>query len=190
MTQLTTVERLALQIQSCKMCELSKTQIPLPGYSPDSAHTSLAYVLAAPSKETALSGYFYEGIQGEYLLKLFKESKISLADMFLTSIIKCPTKDYKEPTEGVIKTCSPWFLKEIEAVKPKFMFSAGSTVTRYLLNIKKKTIKLEDYIGKEYPYGNDYTMVVPVYSIQYCLRHGYPTQKKMQEILSSYSKRI
>jgi len=172
-------------IQSCKKCQLSKKCIPLPGFQLENPQPKIGIILCNPSKEATEQSSAWEGVIGDYIQKLCNKAEIAQRDIFISYLARCSTWNASDPPFTILNTCSPWLDKQIELSEPKVLIGCGKEVIRHLLNIPKKTIPLKDYIGNEYPYGNFYTKVIPAYSIQYCLRRGWPTE---QEFLGIFRK--
>lgn len=175
------LETLNKSIESCRKCNLSKKCMPLSGHN-ILKKPRIGIVLSNPSKEATEQGNSLEGVIGQYIKDVCRKADIEENEIFVSYLVHCSIYNNSEPTKPYIDTCSPWLDEQIELCKPKVLIGCGKETIRHLLNISKKTIPLKDYIGNEYPYGNFHTKIIPAYSMQYCLRRGWPTQQEMLRI--------
>lgn len=133
-------------ILNCKSCDfrssipdLSKPTPPIGGQA------KIMVVLLKPSKTAHEIDNLLDIKEQTLLLKILKESNISLKDVYITSLLKCageltPAKKFKSCTE----TCtSLFFLKELELVNPEIVICMGKRVAEIVtkLNSGKKIIE-------------------------------------------------
>jgi DNA polymerase len=128
---------------------------------------------AAGSSEIEI-GKPFVGRAGKLLRLTLNQFGYNKTNSIITNIIPCRPKDNKFPQdEKLIKTCmDKWLLKEIEILKPKFLFLVGSMPTKYLLNLNGITFSR----GKWFEYESIPCM--PTYHPSYILRKQYTKEGK------------
>lgn len=122
------LDAIAKQVQSCQKCDLRiECTQPVPGLGVESAQY---FIMGKyPGREEDATGLPEVGMAGRRLNKLLELAKIDINDCFITNVVKCkpPTVDHKirTPTKKEIKTCLPWLLAELEAVRFSQIITLG-----------------------------------------------------------------
>ncbi len=106
------------------------------------------FILPAPEGMTLLTAD-----SDDYFKKWCKAIDLSLSDISLTTLIKCPTSFFK--TEYA-DSCKSRLREEMLSIKPKVLCLLGSDLSRYML---RKELPFERLRGRKYAINNIPTYV-------------------------------
>jgi DNA polymerase len=91
--------------------------------------------------------------------------------VYIANIVKCRPPNNRAPERDECDTCSPYLLRQIEAVQPKIIVALGATSARTLLGLNDSMASLR---GKLYDFRG--TKLAVTYHPAFLLRD--PRQKK------------
>jgi len=129
------------------------------------------FIGEAPGHDEDIKGEPFVGRAGQLLTKMIEAMGYKRSHVYIANIVKCrpPDNRYPEPDES--KTCYPFLLQQIDAVKPKIIVSLGNLATQTLLETKTGITALHgtfrDFHG---------TTLMPTYHPAFLLRN--PNMKK------------
>lgn len=120
--------KLISQCQSCTKCALHEQEHPIPrlGRSP-----KIFIVTDAVNWGEEQSGKIGEGECSGYIREAMKHAGLTMADVYITSMIKSKVKS-ADVTNEMINNCTPYLKREIELLKPAVILALGSRVARHL----------------------------------------------------------
>lgn len=107
----------------------------------------MMFVLLSPSRGDENTGELCSGEEGELLTKMLAAINISIADVYITSLLK-----YSQPADSIISEneiaqCHIRLKKQVEKVKPKVLIVLGETTAQYLLKQNTSLDVLRDKIN-------------------------------------------
>lgn len=106
----------------CLRCGLG--QKPVIGEGPVPARIML--IGQNPGAEEQKTGRPFVGRSGKYLNKVLSANGMNREDIFITSVVKCPTVANRKPTDREIKGCLPLLMQQIKEVKPQLIVLMGA----------------------------------------------------------------
>ena len=116
------LEKIATEIENCKICKKGKIGKAVPGEG--SASAEIVFLGEAPGKKEAESGKPFIGPAGKVLRGLIAEAGLTDSDVYITSPVKYLPK-YVTPTpEDVAHGCIHLF-KQLDVIKPKIIVLMG-----------------------------------------------------------------
>ena len=119
----------------CQKCNLFKQgNGPIPFVQ---GKYNIMIIGEAPGSEENENMDLFIGKAGQVLWREANIYGFKKSDFFLTNICKCFPSKTKKPNKKEIKTCFPYLLKEIKAIKPKFILAFGNTSLFAFLNQEK-----------------------------------------------------
>ncbi len=155
--------------RNCKLCPLSEFTNPITLFQ--NKHYDIMVVDFKPSLDEELTEIPFTGRTGQLARKIFGKYNLSV---YYCYSIKCFHEGYSPVF--VSKTCREnWLFKEIETIKPNFVFLLGKATTKFFN-------KIDIDIGKPIMYNN--TRYIPCYSLNDCLNSNHYL-KKNEEIIKS-----
>ena len=99
------------------------------------------------------------------LEELIAEAGLSLSDVYVTSLIKCPVPPGRQPLPHEIDECSAILREEIRSVWPEIIIAMGGMATQFLLHTDVGVNPLE---GRMYRRGH--FQVLPTFHIEQLMR--------------------
>lgn len=122
--------------KNCTACELHKSAqtVCLMGDGPVPAEIMI--VGEAPGYREDDVKRPFSGKAGQLLDRTLEKVGLSREECFITNVNKCRPPDNRTPTRNEIKACAPYFVAELEAVKPKFILTVGNSA---LLGVTKRS---------------------------------------------------
>ena len=101
-------------------------------FSYGNPNSKVMFILDEPNMVEDDSGLFYKGRVGEELKSMILEVGLNIDDIYLTSLVKCKTPNFRTLYDSEILSCLTYLYKQIELVKPKLLVSLGDVVYKSL----------------------------------------------------------
>ncbi len=112
-------------ISGCYLCDLSKSRHAVQVASGE-ANSGIMIISDYPTLAEDNEGA-YAGKSGKMLLKMIKNVlMLDPKDIYFTHAVKCMPASGKAPNESECKSCQPFWMQQIEVVKPKIIIALGS----------------------------------------------------------------
>ncbi|KIU45220.1 MULTISPECIES: UdgX family uracil-DNA binding protein [Bradyrhizobium] len=124
---------------ACRACPLWKdaTQTVF-GEGPQNA--TLMLVGEQPGDKEDLAGHPFVGPAGQMLDRALKEAGIDRAKVYITNAVKHfkfvqrgKVRLHQKPGTAEIRTCRPWYQRELAAVRPELVVALGATAAQSVL---------------------------------------------------------
>jgi DNA polymerase len=173
-SSLPVLAEVAAQAKACTKCELCKTRIQaVPGIG--SARSGIVFVGEAPGADEDERGEPFVGRAGELLTRMIAGMNerqlipgvtLDREQVFIVNVLKCRPPDNRNPLPHEIEACSPYVLRQLEALQPRVICCLGKFAADLLLGIKGGTIS--SMRGKTYRWKG--AKLVVTYHPAYCLR--------------------
>ena len=77
------------------------------------------FIGEAPGADEDQQGEPFVGRAGQLLNNMIKAMGMQREDMYIANIIKCRPPGNRTPERDECETCSPFLMRQIEAIKPK-----------------------------------------------------------------------
>jgi uracil-DNA glycosylase family 4 len=158
-------------IGDCTRCRLHKQgrkQIVFGVGDPDA---DLMFIGEAPGADEDEQGEPFVGRAGQLLTNMIKAMGLRREDVYIANIIKCRPPANRTPERDECETCSPFLMRQIDAVKPKVIVALGAVAARTLLAINAP---MSEFRGHWYDFRG--TKLAVTYHPAFLLRD--PRQKK------------
>ena len=137
-------------IHECLKCPLGHTRTKFV-FGTGNANARVMFIGEAPGADEDAQGEPFVGRAGQLLNKIIESVAMKREDVYICNIIKCRPPDNRAPLPMESEACTPYLMKQIELVKPKFIICLGRTAAQWLLqttdNLGKMRGKLHDYRG-------------------------------------------
>lgn len=171
------LQKIALEIENCKICKIGKQGKAVPGEG--SADADIMFVGEAPGRTEAEIGRPFIGRSGKLLRKLIKEAGLKEDDVYITSPVKY-LPDYVTPTPSDIAHGKTHFDKQVKVIDPKIIVLLGRVAALAVLNKNISVVKEHGEIIEEK--GRKYFITVhPAAALRF---------KKMKAILEEDFKKL
>lgn len=134
------------EIESCKICKIGKSGLPVPGEgNPDA---KVVFIGEAPGKNEALTGRPFIGRSGKYLRSQIAAIGLLEREVYITSPVKY-LPDRGTPTSEDIAHGKIHLDKQLKAIQPKFVVLLGRVAAEGVLGKKVQVMKEHGEIIEE-----------------------------------------
>jgi uracil-DNA glycosylase len=145
------LDKIAKEIQNCKVCRQDKIGKSVPGEgNPDA---EIVFLGEAPGRKEAESGRPFIGRSGQLLRSLIKKVGLKEENVFITSPVKYLPKR-GTPSKKEIEHGRKHLFKQLAIINPKIIVLLGNTASFAILDkkipIKKEHGKIIEKDGREY----------------------------------------
>lgn len=118
----------------CRQCELYKTRTnPVIGSGDHNA--DVMFVGEAPGEQEDKLAVPFVGAAGKVLDKMLASIDLKREDVYICNTIKCRPPGNADPTEEQKESCSPYLVRQIEAVQPKIIVCLGNHAAKSILTL-------------------------------------------------------
>jgi DNA polymerase len=149
-----TLERIAEDIASCRMCglcERRKNTVPGEGPPAGSAHSPVMVIGEAPGADEDAQGRPFVGPAGKLLDKMLSAIGLSReTNCFIANILKCRPPGNRDPEPDERAVCIRYLERQIALLKPQAILCAGRVSAQTLLQTTAPMASLRN--GKRWEY--------------------------------------
>ncbi len=133
------------QICECLKCPLGHTRIRFV-FGVGSPKAEVMFVGEAPGADEDAQGEPFVGKAGQLLNKIIDAIGMKREDVYICNILKCRPPNNRDPEPTEMETCSPYLMKQIEILKPKFIICLGRISAQWLLGTNESLSSLRTRI--------------------------------------------
>lgn len=129
------LNQIEAEINSCRKCQLYQTNTNyVPGEG--NPNSEIFFIGEAPGREEDIQGRPFVGAAGKLLTQMIEKVLcIDRKDVFIGNILKCRPPDNRDPLPEEIDACTPYLLKQIEAVKPDLLVCLGRYSAQFIFEL-------------------------------------------------------
>lgn len=109
----------------------------------------VAFVGEAPGADEDRQGEPFVGRAGQLLTRIINACGFSRDEVYIFNTLKCRPPNNRTPNSSECNNCRPFFERQFELVRPKYMVALGNTAAKNLLNTSTGITRLR---GKVYDY--------------------------------------
>ena len=113
-------------------------------------NSNLMIIGEAPGQEEDEQGIPFVGRAGQLLNKMLLAINVDRKDVYVTNVLPWRPPQNRTPTDQEILEFLPFLQKQIEIIKPKFLYLLGTTAAKAILSTPLSLGKLR---GKWYEYN-------------------------------------
>jgi len=158
-------------IGDCTRCRLSKQGRKQIVFGVGNPNAELMFIGEAPGADEDQQGEPFVGRAGQLLNNMIKAMGLRREDVYIANIIKCRPPGNRTPERDECETCSPFLMRQIEAIKPKAIVALGAVAAKTLLAINAP---MSEFRGRWFDFRG--TKLAVTYHPAFLLRD--PRQKK------------
>jgi DNA polymerase len=155
----------------CTRCRLHKQGRKQIVFGVGNPNADLMFIGEAPGADEDEQGEPFVGRSGQLLTNMIKAMGLRREDVYIANIIKCRPPGNRTPERDECDTCSPFLMRQIEAIRPKALVALGAVAAKSLLAINAPMSELR---GRWYDFRG--TKLAVTYHPAFLLRD--PRQKK------------
>ena len=189
---LAVLDAVASEARACTQCSLCTTRThAVPGIG--SARSGIVFVGEAPGADEDLRGEPFVGRAGDLLTKMIAaidEKKLipgvtlDRETVYIVNVLKCRPPENRDPLQPEIDACSPYLLRQLEALQPRVICCLGKFAAELLLQLKGTIASMR---GKTYRWRG--AKLIVTYHPAYCLRSPSakrPVWEDLQRLAQEY----
>ena len=128
---LPSLEELARQVDSCRLCPLHQTRSKSVFGSGD-PDARLMFVGEAPGYHEDRLGQPFVGQAGKLLDRLLDRIGFSRGDVFIANVLKCRPPGNRDPEAGEIEQCRRYLEQQVSLIGPSVICTLGNFATKLL----------------------------------------------------------
>jgi uracil-DNA glycosylase family 4 len=155
----------------CTRCRLHKQGRKQIVFGVGNPNADLMFIGEAPGADEDQQGEPFVGRAGQLLNNMIKAMGLRREEVYIANIIKCRPPSNRTPERDECDTCSPFLMRQIEAIRPKALVALGAVAAKTLLAINAPMSELR---GRWYDFRG--TKLAVTYHPAFLLRD--PRQKK------------
>ena len=129
-------------IGDCTRCKLHKQGRKQIVFGVGDPNADLMFIGEAPGAEEDMQGEPFVGRSGQLLTNMIKAMGLSREEVYIANIIKCRPPGNRQPETDECETCSPFLLRQIEAIQPKVLVALGAVAAKTLLAVNEPMSQL------------------------------------------------
>lgn len=126
----------------CTRCVLHKGRKHIV-FGVGNPRAELMFIGEGPGADEDEQGEPFVGRAGQLLTKMIEDGMgLRRADVYIANVVKCRPPGNRTPEREECDTCSPFLLRQIEAIAPRVIVCLGAVAARTLLEVNESMAAL------------------------------------------------
>jgi uracil-DNA glycosylase family 4 len=96
-------------------------------------HAELLFIGEGPGEKEDLSGRPFVGPAGQKLDEMIRAMGLRREQVYIANIVKCRPPGNRAPAPEEVQSCTPYLVRQIEAIRPKVIVTLGLPATQFML---------------------------------------------------------
>jgi len=130
------LEAVRQELGDCRRCPLAATRANLV-FGSGNPQADLLFVGEAPGADEDRQGAPFVGEAGQILTRIITAMGLSRQKVYICNVLKCRPPGNRNPHKDEIELCSPFLLKQVQAIQPKVIVALGTFAAQTLLDSKE-----------------------------------------------------
>jgi uracil-DNA glycosylase len=176
-----TLEKIRADLGECTRCKLHKQRNKIV-FGDGNPKADLVFVGEGPGHDEDVQGLPFVGRAGKLLTQMIEAMGLERKDVYICNVVKCRPPENRLPERDEIATCSPYLVRQIDAIRPKVIVCLGATAAQMLLNTNRG---ISGFRGEWLEYRG--TRLIATYHPAYLLRNPAAKSevwKDLQKVMS------
>jgi len=171
---------------SCKLCDLYKGQIK-PVFARGNEEADIIICGMCPGPNENKVGIPFVGPAGKILDEIMSRAfPLSVINkVYVTNLIKCYVPPGTTLQTGWMNTCLPYFVVQLQLVRPKVIIALGKDVSNFLLNEEGNMGSMR---GNVYNYMG--AKLISTYHPSFLSRNGGINSKYFNTVVKDFNKAL
>jgi uracil-DNA glycosylase family 4 len=120
----------------CTRCKLHGTRHKIV-FGDGNPKAELVFVGEGPGADEDAQGLPFVGRAGKLLTQMIEAMGLQRKDVYICNVVKCRPPENRQPEEDEVKACSPFLMRQIDAIAPKVIVCLGATAAKTLLQTNR-----------------------------------------------------
>jgi uracil-DNA glycosylase len=131
-----TLLRIREDLGECTRCKLHSTRHTIV-FGDGNPKAELVFVGEGPGADEDAQGLPFVGRAGKLLTQMIEAMGLQRKDVYICNVVKCRPPGNRQPEEDEVSTCSPFLLRQIDAIAPKVIVCLGAVAAKTLLRTNR-----------------------------------------------------
>ena len=128
-------------IGDCTRCRLHKGRTNIV-FGVGKMNADIMFVGEGPGADEDAQGEPFVGRAGQLLNYMITAMGISREDVYIANVVKCRPPGNRTPEREECDTCSPFLMRQIDAIKPTVIVALGAVAAKNLLGLNDSMASL------------------------------------------------
>jgi DNA polymerase len=129
------LEAIRADLGECTRCKLHAGRTKLV-FGVGDPGARLMFVGEGPGAEEDQRGEPFVGRAGQKLDEMIKAIGLTREQVYIANVVKCRPPGNRDPEPDEVATCSPFLIRQIEAIAPRVIVTLGLPAARTLLGLR------------------------------------------------------
>jgi DNA polymerase len=131
-----TLPQIREDLGECTRCKLHGTRHTIV-FGDGNPKAQLVFVGEGPGADEDAQGLPFVGRAGKLLTQMIEAMGLQRKDVYICNVVKCRPPGNRQPEEDEVNTCSPFLLRQIDAIAPKVIVCLGAVAAKTLLQTNR-----------------------------------------------------
>jgi len=131
-----TLLKIREDLGECTRCKLHSTRNKIV-FGDGNPKADLVFVGEGPGADEDAQGLPFVGRAGKLLTQMIEAMGLQRKDVYICNVVKCRPPENRQPEEDEVSTCSPFLLRQIDAIAPKVIVCLGAVAAKTLLQTNR-----------------------------------------------------
>jgi uracil-DNA glycosylase len=131
-----TLPRIQTDLGDCTRCKLHRGRTKLV-FGDGNPKAELVFVGEGPGRDEDAQGLPFVGRAGKLLTQMIEAMGLQRQDVYICNVVKCRPPENRTPEKDEVETCSPFLLRQLDAISPKVIVCLGSVAAQTLLETNR-----------------------------------------------------
>jgi uracil-DNA glycosylase family 4 len=131
-----TLLKIRTDLGECTRCKLHKTRNKIV-FGDGNPKAELVFVGEGPGHDEDMQGLPFVGRAGKLLTQMIEAMGLQRKDVYICNVVKCRPPENRAPEKDEVGECSPFLLRQIDAIAPKVIVCLGSTAAQTVLETNR-----------------------------------------------------
>jgi uracil-DNA glycosylase family 4 len=128
--------KIRTDLGDCTRCKLHKGRNKIV-FGDGNPKAELVFVGEGPGADEDAQGLPFVGRAGKLLTQMIEAMGLQRKDVYICNVVKCRPPENRAPEKDEVTTCSPFLLRQIDAIAPKVIVCLGSVAAQTLLETNR-----------------------------------------------------
>ena len=116
----------------CRRCPLQRNRTHIV-FGEGNPSARLVFVGEGPGAEEDRLGRPFVGQAGQLLNKMIRAIGLHREEVYIANVVKCRPPNNRVPEPDEIRACSPFLIRQLEAIRPQVICTLGACASQTLL---------------------------------------------------------
>jgi DNA polymerase len=127
-----TLLKIREDLGECTRCKLHKGRNKIV-FGDGNPKAQLVFAGEGPGADEDMQGLPFVGRAGKLLTQMIEAMGLQRKDVYICNVVKCRPPDNRTPEPDEVDMCSPYLLRQIDAINPKVIVCLGAVAAKTLL---------------------------------------------------------